>query len=216
MRPTIPALALALALVAPSAHAQRFIDITANAVWLDPTGGGSFDDLEDPAEIEFDSDLGYGAAVNVFLGDRLSLEVAAARIEPETTVTRRRAVGGPVTVGGGNLEIMPLTATLQFHFAPNGFIDPYIGAGGAYVLYDLTDSPETDDIQQIDSDDDIGFAVNAGVGFRLGSNFAINVDAKYIPIESNATAVVIGENEEAAGRFEVSPIIVSAGLSLRF
>ena len=214
MRITAPAV-LAILLLAPSAYAQRFVDITANAVWLDPTGGGSFEELEDPTEIDFDADFGYGAAVNFFIGDRVSIELAAARVEPESRLTRRRAAGVPI-ITGGNLEITPLTATLQFHFAPNGFIDPYIGAGAAYVLYDFSEEAETDDIDQIDFDDDVGFAVNAGVGIRLGSNFGLNFDAKYVPIESNATAVIIGQNEEAQGTIEVSPIIISAGLSLRF
>jgi len=208
-------LVLALLVIVPAASAQtRFFDLTANTVWLDPTGGGSFEDLSDPADIDIDADLGYGVAANIFFGDRISAEFAIARIEPETSLSRRRAVGegGP----GGNLEIMPVTAVLQFHFAPQGFIDPYIGAGAAYVIYDFSPSEGVRTIDQIDFDDDVGLALNAGLGIRLGRRFGLNVDAKYVPIESNATAVIVGTNEEAVGRFDVSPIIVSAGLSLRF
>jgi outer membrane protein len=205
---------LALLLFVPMASAQRSFDLTANAVWLDPSGGGSFDDLSDPADIDIDADLGYGVAANIFFSDRISTEFAIARIEPETTITRRRAIGPAVP--GGDLEIMPVTAVLQFHFAPQGFIDPYIGAGAAYVLYDFSSSQGFHNIDQIDFDDDVGLAVNAGIGIRLGQRLGLNVDAKYVPIESNATAVTIDPNGESAGRFDVSPIIISAGLSLRF
>jgi outer membrane protein len=213
MKRLIPAVLASLLLV-PSALAQsRSFDLTGNVVWLDPSGGGSFEDLTDPQDLEFDSEIGYGIAANIFFGDRISTEFAIARVTPETTITRRRAVGAPG--GSGDLTITPLTAVLQFHFAPNGFIDPYVGAGAAYVLYEF-DAQGITNIDQIDFEDDIGLAVNAGLGIRLGPRFAINLDGKYIPIESNATAVVVGTNQERSGEFDVSPIILSAGLSLRF
>jgi outer membrane protein len=191
---------------------QRSFDLTGNVVWLDPTGGGTFEDLSDPAEIEIDSDVGYGVAANIFFG-RFSTEFAISRIEPETSV-RRRAVGS--TGPGGNLEIMPVTAVLQFHLAPDGFIDPYIGAGAAYMIYDFSESEGVNGLDQIDFDDDVGLAVNAGVGIRLGNRFGINLDAKYVPIESSATAVVVTGGPESETKIDVSPIILSAGLSLRF
>jgi outer membrane protein W len=205
---------LALLLLAPAASAQsRFFDLTGNFVWLDPQGGGTFDDLTDPADLEIDAEAGYGIAANVFFGRRLSAEFAVARIEPETRV-RRRVVGG--SGPGGNLQITPLTAVLQFHFAPDAFIDPYVGAGAAYVLYDFSASQGVHNLSQIDLKDDVGLALNAGVGIRLGQRFGLTLDGKYVPIESDATAVVIGTNQQRVGQFDVSPIIISAGLSLRF
>lgn len=214
MKHIIPA-ALALLLIVPTAAAQsRSFDLTANVVWLDATGGGTFEDLADPADIDIEADIGYGLAANIFFGDRISTEFAISRIEPETNITRRRAVGG--SGPGGNLQIMPVTAVLQFHFAPNGAIDPYIGAGAAYVIYDFSESQGVHNLDQIDFDDDVGLAVNAGLGIRLGPRFGINLDAKYVPIESNGSAVVVGTNQQRSGQFDISPIILSAGLSLRF
>jgi outer membrane protein len=211
MKLIIPAV-LASLLFVPTAFAQRTFDLTANFVWLDPTGGGTFEDLADPTDLDFEAETGYGIAANIFFGGRVSTEFAIARIQPDATITRRRATGD---VGTGNLQITPLTAVLQFHFAPNGFIDPYIGAGAAYVLYEF-DAQGVSNIDQIDFDDDVGLAVNAGLGIRLGDRFGINIDGKYVPIESDATAIVVGTNQERSGQFEVSPIIISAGLSLRF
>src|ERR1044071_1491335 len=120
MRYAVAAL-FALSLSVP-AMAQRSFDLTGNVVWMDATGGGEFNDLADPADIEFDGDVGSGVAANVFFSDRLSAEFAVSKVSPETRV-RRRAVG-PST---GNVDMIPVTAVLQWHFAPNGFIDPYIG-----------------------------------------------------------------------------------------
>jgi outer membrane protein len=203
--------ALALSLVAPAVFAQsRSFDLTANAVWVDPTSQGSFKDLADPADIEFDPAIGYGVAANVFFTDRVSAEFAVSRVKPESTV-RRRAVSGT----SGDLDMMPLTAVLQYHFAPNGFIDPYVGAGAAYVLFDDVKSDGLNGIEKINFKDDAGLAVNAGLGVRLSPRLGLNLDAKYIPLESNATATVVGGGE-TQGKVDISPIIVSAGLSLRF
>jgi outer membrane protein len=205
---------LALLLLSfPAVAQQRSFDLTGNVVFLDPTGGGTFEDLTDPAEIDVEADMGFGLAANIFFGDRISAELAIARVEGETNI-RRRAVGGGGP--GGNLEMTPITAVLQFHFAPNGFIDPYIGGGAAYMLYDFSESQGVHGIDQIDFEDDIGFAVNAGIGIRLGDRFGITVDAKYVPIETNAQAVIVTGNEDSEARIDVSPIIISGGLTLRF
>lgn len=200
---------LALLVVLPAAAQDRSFDLTASAVWIDPTGDGTFDDLSDPANIEFDGDLGYGAAVNFFVSDRISIELAASKTSPETRI-RRRVVGDAAT----SIDIVPITGVVQFHFAPNSFIDPYIGAGAAYMLVGDVDGAE--DIQAIDVKDDVGLAVNAGLGIKLGPRFGLLFDGKYVPIESDATARIVGSNNESTGSFDVSPIILSAGIQLRF
>jgi outer membrane protein len=207
---TIVSAVLTLLLAAPALAQNRFFDLTANAVWVDPTSNGSFDDLSDPTEIDFDGDLGYGIAANIFFGNRVSAEFAIARVNPESRI-RRRAVGA----SGGNVEMMPVTAVLQFHLAPNGFIDPYIGGGAAYVIFDDIEANGLNGLDSIDFDDDVGFAVNAGIGIRLGERFGLTLDGKYVPLESSARAVVVG-GEASEGQVDISPIILSAGLSLRF
>ena len=208
MRYVVAAL-LALSFTTP-VFAQRSFDLTVNYVWLDPTGAGSFEDID---ETEFDFDdaaTGYGVAANIFFSDRVSAEFAIANVNAQATA-RRRAVGGSTA----DIDIMPVTGVLQFHFAPNGFLDPYVGGGAAYVLFDDYETNGVSNLDRIDLEDDVGFAINAGLGIRLGGRFAANIDAKYIPLEANARAVNV-TGPETEGRVDVSPIIISAGLSLRF
>lgn len=202
---------LALFLSFPLVAQERFFDLTGNFVWMDPTGDGAFEDLQDPADIEFDPSTGYGIAANIFFGERVSAEFAVSRVKPETTLNRRRAAFATA----GDIEMMPVTAVLQYHFAPNGFIDPYVGGGAAYVIFDDIDENGLEGINSIDFDDDVGFAVNAGLGIRLSERLGLTIDGKYVPLESNARAIVIG-GDESEGRVDISPIIISAGLSLRF
>lgn len=198
----------------PALAQERFFDLTGYVAWVDTSSEGTFDDTTaDDVDVNFDGTLGYGVAANIFFGDRLSTEFAIVRVNSEVGFRRRAA--GPVA--NTEAEIMPITAVLQFHLLPNARIDPYIGAGAAYVLIDDVDAPDelgNIDFESLDFDDDVGLALNAGVGIRLTNNLGLTLDAKYVPLESSATAVRTTGDEEV--RFDMNPVIFSAGLSLRF
>ncbi|MFP5245329.1 MAG: OmpW/AlkL family protein [Thermoanaerobaculia bacterium] len=216
MKRAVPfSLAVLLVLLAVPAVAQdRAFDLTLYAAWVDTSSEGTFDDtIASPVDVSFDGTLGYGIAANVFFGNRLSTEFAIVRVESDVNF-RRRAVGNTAAT---QAELMPITAVLQFHLIPGGRIDPYIGAGAAYVLIDDVDSPDelgNIDFESLDFDDDVGLALNAGLGIAITNNFGITLDAKYVPLESAATAVRTTGNE--AVRFDINPVILSAGVSLRF
>ncbi|HEX7707556.1 MAG TPA: OmpW family outer membrane protein [Thermoanaerobaculia bacterium] len=213
MKFTVPVIVLAVLLTAAPLSAQnRYFDLTANAVWMDTSASGTFEDLGNPSTLDFDPTMGYGIAANIFFGNRISAEFAIARVNADTNIARRPAVGR----AGGELEIMPVTAVLQFHFAPHSFIDPYIGVGAAYVLFDDISANGIEGLDRIDFDDDVGLAINAGLGIRLGSRFGITLDGKYVPLDATARAIVVGGSESADARFDVNPIILSAGLTIRF
>jgi outer membrane protein W len=215
MKHILSALVLLLLVVAVPAEAQsRAFDLTGYVAWVDTSSEGTFDlnDPSDPLGVELDAQMGYGLAANIFFGNRLSTEFAIYRVENEL-VFRRRAVGAE----GDDVEMMPITGVLQFHFAPNGFIDPYVGVGAAYVLFDDVDAPDelsNLDFESIDFDDDVGLALNAGLGIRITNNFGITLDGKYVPLESSATARRTTGAQDTT--FDMNPIILSAGVSIRF
>jgi outer membrane protein W len=209
----IPLVLLLMAAVPMSAQHRAF-DLTGYAAWVDTSSEGTFDDTTtaDPIDINFDGTLGYGLAANVFFGERISTEFAIVRVNSDIGF-RQRAVAN----GNTQAEMMPITGVLQFHFAPNGRFDPYIGAGAAYVLIDDVDTPDelnNIDFERLDFKDDVGLALNAGLGIKLSNNLAITLDGKYVPLESSARAVRTTGNEDV--KFDINPVILSAGLSLRF
>lgn len=202
----------ALTLMMTPAFAQeRSVDLTGWISYVDPSGETDFEDGE---VAEFDSEQGFGVGINVFWTNAISTEFAAILAEPDLTL---RANDPAVPDVVGSLEMMPLTATLQYHFNPNGRFDPYLGGGIAYVLFDDIDSDDLGsiDLDSIDFDDDYGFVANAGLSIDLTETFAINLDAKYVPVSSPARAVVGGiETDEVD--FDINPLIFSAGISLQF
>ncbi len=67
------ALTLTLLALAAPLHA-RSLDITARYGWIDLSGDTTIENTDpgnlDNVDIEFDSETGYGLAVNLFLGNR--------------------------------------------------------------------------------------------------------------------------------------------------
>jgi outer membrane protein len=204
---------LLFAAAVPMSAQSRAFDLTAYAAWVDTSSEGTFDDTTaNPVDVNFDGTLGYGIGANIFFGERISTEFAIVRVNSDVNF-RQRAVAN----GNTQAEMMPITAVLQFHLAPHGRFDPYVGAGAAYVLIDDVDTPDelnNINFERLDFKDDVGLALNAGLGIRLSNNLGITLDAKYVPLESSATAVRTTGNQDV--KFDINPVILSAGLSLRF
>lgn len=215
MKHAVPiTLVLLLIAAVPMSAQSRGFDLTGYVSWVDTSSEGTFDDTtSNPVDVNFDGTLGYGVAANIFFGDHISTELAIVRVESDVTI-RQRAVNNP---GNTQAELMPITAVLQFHLAPNGRIDPYVGAGAAYVLIGDVDRPNelnNLDFEKLDFKDDVGLALNAGLGIKLTDHLGLTLDAKYVPLESSARAVRTGNTTDV--KFDINPVILSGGLSLRF
>lgn len=198
-----------------AAFAQNsMLDLTGRVVWADPQGKNDFED--DQSNFDLDSSEGYGAALNIHWGERISTEVGAYSVDSDATLDT------PVTgVNLGSLEMIPLTATLQYHLMGASRIDPYIGGGVAYVLFDELSSNDLRelDIEAIDFEDDFGYLANAGLSLGLTSNIALNVDAKWISVSSATIARPVGGVDDVEGdkvEIDIDPLLISAGVTLRF
>jgi outer membrane protein W len=207
----------ALLLSFPLFAQDRVIDISAFGTFVYPSGRSGFqagDPLSDLESIELETDQGYGAAVNVFWSNRISTEIAASLVNPELILSR--PADGAET--RGSLDMIPLTAVLQFHFFGARRIDPYVGIGGGYIIFDdIQDSDDVGDIdfERIDFANDVGLVANAGLKIGLSANLGLYVDAKYIPLRAAATPVFTG----GTGRereIEIDPLILAAGISFSF
>ena len=199
----------------PTFAADRFFDLTGWATWVKPQSDNTFNSSNPnrPFNINFDGKLGYGAGVNVFFGHTLSLALDASEVKPDAKF------GFPgATLNQGSIKMIPITGVLQWHFVPSGFIDPYIGAGAAYVLFDnlqnVNDVGHVG-VNQINFKDDVGLALNAGIGFNFSKSIGFTGDVKYVPVKSSATAVfATGPNQSQ--KIKINPVMASAGLTFHF
>jgi outer membrane protein W len=204
-----------LLLAAPTFAATRFFDLTGWATWVKPQSDNTFNSSTPnrPFNINFNGKLGYGIGANIFFGEAVSLSLDASEVKPDA----RFGFPGS-TLNQGSIKMIPLTGVVQWHFIPKGFIDPYIGGGAAYVIFDnlrnFSDAGRVG-VNQINFKDDVGFVANAGLGFNFSPRFGITGDVKYVPVKSSATAVfATGPNQSQ--KIKINPVMASAGLTLHF
>lgn len=217
MKSRLAVLAILAALAAPAAMAQPSFEVIGRATYVSATGeAGEFEDFEDTFSGDFDDEIGYGAAFNYYFAGPWSVEIGATFAEPDLELV----VGDPTgTVVESSVEMIPITLGVQYHFNPAGRFDPYVGAGAGYVLFDDIDDEEAlqdEDIGVLEFDDDVGVMVNAGLNIGIFESFAINIDAKYLDIEPDASAVLERGDFVSVQTLEFSPILFSAGVSWRF
>jgi outer membrane protein len=204
MNKLLPA-ALILLLATPLLAQGRSIDVMGFVTYVDLSGGDVILGGGDSSSISFDTDQGYGVGINLFLTRRLSAEITIAEIKPDARVSSGSMLGG------AQLDMIPITAVAQYHFNPEGKVDPYVGMGIAYLMFDEFSSRDPDlDLGDVDIRNDYCAVFNAGLSFELGFGFALFGDVKYVPVENKITTR-IGEQT-----IDLNPLIVSAGVVIRF
>ncbi len=116
-------------------------------------------------------------------------------------------------------KALPPTLTLQYHFMPNSNIRPYVGAGVNYTYFfdEKVKGPLDQPGAKVKMDDSWGFAVQAGVDVALNDDWFVNLDVKYLDIDTTArfkgTSVGAGK---AKVNVNVDPVVWGIGIGRRF
>jgi outer membrane protein W len=193
----------------------RYIDFTVFANWANFQNGGNINGTAATGSLgtNFRNSNGYGIGVNAFMGRALSLDLSASRIEPSARFTPANGSA----FAPARVRMTPLTAALAWHFFPNGSIDPYLGAGGAYVMFNNSNfTTANNGITGIGFRDRSGAMAEGGVLFGLNRNFGVTVDAKYMWLRGSGNAQFAGGTTGGLSNFTLNPFIVSAGLRFGF
>ena len=117
-------------------------------------------------------------------------------------------------------KVLPPTLLLQYHFAPNSNIRPYVGAGINYTYFfdeKVVGSvlPAAGDDVKLDSS--WGFAVQAGVDIAINDDWFVNADIKYIDIDTEAHfSNVINGAVKANINTDIDPFVYGIGIGRRF
>lgn len=108
----------------------------------------------------------------------------------------------------GDVEHLPPVLSLQYHFAPQAKIRPYVGAGVNYTFFMHERAPALGNLKLEDS---VGLAMQAGVDFAVDQHFSVGVDARYIDISSEVTL-----NGANIGTAHIDPMVYSMTMAYRF
>jgi outer membrane protein len=108
----------------------------------------------------------------------------------------------------GSFKHLPPTLTAQYHFAPAGQFDPYLGAGINYT--NISSVSLLNGAGSLDHSS-VGFAFQAGVDYKLDKNWSLNLDIKKVQIRSDV--MISGAKASAV---KVDPLLVGVGAGYRF
>jgi len=131
---------------------------------------------------------------------------------------------GPVTGKIASTKQLPPTISLQYHFSPDSDFQPYVGLGVNWTnfsdtkLVSTSDSEiDIDELLEIRLDNSSGIAASFGGDWALGDNAVINLDVRYIDIDSDISVQVFDMDEfEKIGTANIDPWLYSINLGYRF
>ena len=207
----------ASALAAPAYAKAGDTFVRVRAIMVSPTesSGGIFPTF--PAEkVKVSNSIMPEIDVTHMVSDHIGLELIAA-----TTKHHARGVSG--TTGGiGKLAstwVLPPTLTVQYHFAPDAKVRPYVGAGVNYTIF-YSEKPSAGLVTavgqtNVDLKDSFGWAAQAGIDIDLNEKMFLNFDVKYLDIDTTARL-----NTTAIGiqrvRVSLDPLVFGVGVGFRF
>jgi outer membrane protein len=145
--------------------------------------------------------------LSYFFTDHIAAELIAASTRHD--ISARDTTLGSVDVG--STYILPPTLTVQYHFLPRGFIDPYLGVGlNVSFWYDT--NPAGGAVTKVGLNTVAGPAIQAGFNVKLGHGLFGNFDVKQIFIDPQARI----NGGAIVAKTHLDPTVVGAGIGLRF
>ncbi|GAB4158334.1 MAG: OmpW family protein [Winogradskyella sp.] len=132
--------------------------------------------------------------------------------------TARHNVEAVETAAGdidlGHVWLLPPTLTLQYHFYSGDF-KPYLGAGVNYtIFYGVDEGPIADNV---DYDSSFGLAFQGGIDYNLNDKWFLNLDAKYIFINTDATVDATSALGATVGAdVDINPLVIGLGVGMKF
>lgn len=139
-----------------------------------------------------------------FFTDNIAVEAITG-----TTNHSVKAKGPGVDLKIKETWVLPPIVTLQYHFAPQSRVSPYVGAGVNYMLFY---SGEDKNGFALKIKDGFGTALQAGVDVALQGKWALNLDAKKVFFDTKAVDKFNGVKTKVT----LDPWVVSAGIGYRF
>ena len=148
--------------------------------------------------------------------DHIGFELIAA-------TTKHSASGRKGTTGSiGKLAstwVLPPTLTAQYHFLPDAPVRPYVGAGVNYTLFyseDASGALESAVGQtKVHMSDSFGWAAQAGVDIDLNDRLFLNIDVKYIDIDTTARLSTTAAGVQKV-HVDLDPLVFGVGVGMRF
>jgi outer membrane protein len=126
------------------------------------------------------------------------------------------------SVSFGEVEHLPPTFSVQYHFSPQANFQPYVGLGVNYTTFlseDLDQAVIDAGITDFSLDDSFGIAAQVGADWVFSGQWLINFDIRWINIEADLEATVddgTGPVTGGLGTVEIDPWVFAVNVGYRF
>ena len=198
---------IALCLMAPLAQAERGdVYLRAGATVIDPESKGL--EVTGLGTISADSAASLTFNVEYMFADSWGVELLAA-----VPFKHDIQLDGTTI---GETKHLPPTLTLKWH-PTIGRIAPYIGLGINWtIFFDEKLDSSLDSVLLLD--DSLGIAGQIGFDWIFANNWLVNVDVRYIQIETDAVVggALAGGGSAALGTVDINPIVYGLNVGYKF
>lgn len=202
----VAVMAAAGLLSATAVQAEGPLLVRARAVNLD-WGNKNSDGLQNPAgKIEAENRWIPEVDLSYFFTKNLAAELVLTY--PQDVDVKAAAVGKL-----GHVQALPPSLMLQYHFTDLGMFKPYVGLGVNYTIFTkkaFNSAPLGGARVSVD-DSTVGLAAQLGADFMIDKNWSVNVDAKYIQMETDVKL-----NGTKIGKLGLNPVTWGVGVGYRF
>ena len=191
---------------APLSAQDRETQITAWASQVEIQGDN---ELEGGFTTEFDDSIAMGLSVNRYVARMISVEAAIFNIRNDVSL-----MVGDSPIDLGDVSLTPISIGAQVHLAGRSRIDPYVGAGGAYVIAGDLFSPDLEaaGLGRLELESKASWYVNAGIGIQFSQGFGVVLEGRQFQYETSSRSTTTGVEQE----LDLTPRLLSLGLRFRF
>ena len=105
------------------------------------------------------------------------------------------------------VDLLPPTLSLQYHFVNSSPITPFVGAGVNWTLFFNEDSPLGD----IKVDNSLGLALHAGFDYQVTERGSLRADVRWFDLEADAEL-----DGADIGKVDINPFVFGVSYVYRF
>lgn len=180
----------------------------------------TYSDADGTATVDVEDATSVTLAATYMLTRNWALDVAVA-LPFEHDINLTADIGaGPVTAKIAETKQVPPTFSIQYHFLPDGNLQPYAGLGFNWTTFSSTKLlPDfvVDEIGGLTIDDSFGVAAQFGADWKFGENMVLNFDVRWIDVDADVFVVAPAfASEEKLGAAQVDPWFYALNLGFYF
>lgn len=217
---------VALALVAPVAHAHKAGDfiVRAGAATVAPnedSGNLKLDGAKvSGTKATVDSDTQLGLAFAYMVTDHVGIELLAAT--PFQHQVNVKGLGASLDGKLADIKHLPPTLSVQYYPMDAGSkFQPYAGIGLNYTLFfneDLTSERKAQGFSNMKMKNSVGLAGQLGMDYMINDNLLFNASVWYVDI--NTEASIDGPSALGVGKtkvdVDIDPWVYMVGIGYKF